>query len=247
MTFSSVILSLGVAGNAGRPADYPSTVGMQISPSVLNADLADLANEVKRLGRTAEWVHLDVMDNHFVPNLTFGLPLVASLLAHIEIPADCHLMIDNPDRWAPGYAEAGAGSVTFHVEAAQRPLQVARDIRAAGARAGIALKPGTPIDAIHDALPAVDMILVMTVEPGFGGQSFMADMLPKVRQARLLADASDADIWVQVEGGVDAKTIELCADAGATVFVAGSAVYRAEDPAEAVLQLRALAEGAIHP
>jgi ribulose-phosphate 3-epimerase len=218
---------------------------MQISPSILNADLSNLTQEVRRLGQSADWVHLDVMDNHFVPNLTFGLPLVESLLAHIDIPADCHLMIDDPDRWAPGYAEAGAGSVTFHVEAAKHPLQVARDIRAAGARAGIALKPGTPIDAVLEALPAIDMILVMTVEPGFGGQSFMTDMLTKVRQARELADASDAAIWVQVDGGVDARTIEQCADAGATVFVAGSAVYRADDPAEAVLRLRALAESAV--
>jgi len=217
---------------------------MQISPSVLNADLSNLTQEIRRLGRSADWVHLDVMDNHFVPNLTFGLPLIENLLRNIDVPADCHLMIDDPDRWAPGYAEAGAGSVTFHVEAARHPLQVARDIRAAGARAGIALKPGTPIEAVREALPAVDMILVMTVEPGFGGQSFMADMMPKVRQARLLADASDADIWVQVDGGVDARTIEQCAEAGASVFVAGSAVYRADDPAEAVLRLRALAESA---
>jgi ribulose-phosphate 3-epimerase len=218
---------------------------MQISPSILNADLSDLTREVRRLGTSADWVHLDVMDNHFVPNLTFGLPLVECLLRSIDVPADCHLMIDDPDRWAPGYAEAGAGSVTFHVEAARHPLQVARDIRAAGARAGIALKPGTPIDAVVEALPAIDMILVMTVEPGFGGQSFMADMMPKVRQARALADASDAEIWVQVDGGVDLQTIEQCAQAGANVFVAGSAVYRSEDPEQAVARLRARAEGAV--
>ena len=220
-------------------------MGLQISPSVLNADLADLAGEIARLGDAPDWVHLDVMDNHFVPNLTFGLPVVESLLRSITLPADCHLMIDDPDRWAPGYAEAGAGSVTFHVEAARRPRQVAHDIRAAGARAGIAVKPGTPLDAIREALPEVDMILVMTVEPGFGGQAFMADMLPKVRAARALAQASDADIWVQVDGGVDAQTITQCAEAGADIFVAGSAVYRATDPEQAVRDLRALAEAAV--
>ncbi len=218
---------------------------LQISPSILNADLADIAGQVRLLGDAPDWVHLDVMDNHFVPNLTFGLPVVECVLKQIALPADVHLMIDDPDRWAPGYAEAGAGSVTFHVEAARHPLQVARDIRSAGARAGIALKPGTPIDAVRDALPSVDMILVMTVEPGFGGQAFMTDMLPKVQAARALADASDADIWVQVDGGVDERTITQCAEAGADIFVAGSAVYRASDPAQAVRDLRALAQAAV--
>lgn len=220
---------------------------MQISPSVLNADLARLADEVRRVAVAADWVHLDVMDNHFVPNLTFGLPVIASLLQQIDVPADCHLMIDDPDRWAPGYAEAGAGSVTFHVEAAGNPRMVAKDIRAAGARAGIAVKPGTPLSEIADALPFVDMILVMTVEPGFGGQSFMADMLPKVREARRLADASDLDIWVQVDGGVGPDTIEQCAAAGADVFVAGSSVYRSPEPILAIEQLRAAAENAARP
>ena len=220
---------------------------MQISPSVLNADLSRLADEVRRVAVAADWVHLDVMDNHFVPNLTFGLPVIASLLEQIDVPADCHLMIDDPGRWAPGYAEAGAGSVTFHVEAARNPRMVAKDIRAAGARAGIAVKPGTPLSEIADALPFVDMILVMTVEPGFGGQSFMDDMLPKVRQARRIADASDADIWVQVDGGIGPGTIEQAAAAGADVFVAGSAVFRAADPAVMVEQLRADAENAALP
>lgn len=213
-------------------------MGIVISPSILNADLSDLRSEVRRVAGAADYVHLDVMDNHFVPNLTFGLPVVESLLRDCPLPADCHLMIADADRWAPAYAEVGAASVTFHVEAAAKPAMVARDIRAAGARAGVAVKPGTSIDVIEPIIRDIDMILVMTVEPGFGGQAFMTDMMPKVRAARALADAHDLDIWVQVDGGVGPDTIEIAAQAGANVFVAGSSVYRADDPAAMVRALR---------
>lgn len=219
-------------------------MGIQISPSILNSDLANLAAEVHRIESAADWVHVDVMDNHFVPNLTLGLPVVESLLASITIPVDCHLMIEDPDRWAPAYAEAGAKSVTFHIEAARNPVTLARDLRAAGARAGAAIKPGTSIESVRDIARELDMILIMTVEPGFGGQSFMADMMGKVAEARRIAESSGLDIWVQVDGGIDARTIEIAAEAGANVFVAGSAVYRADDPSDMVLRLRSLAEAA---
>ncbi len=218
----------------------------QISPSILSADFANLARECERVEGVADWLHVDVMDNHFVPNLTLGLPVVERLLAAVRTPVDAHLMIADPDRWAPPYAEVGCRSVTFHVEAAADPRGVARDIRAAGARAGMALKPGTAIDHYAELLPHLDMVLIMTVEPGFGGQRFMADMMPKVRRTRaLLRGRPDLDVWIQVDGGVSAETIEQCAEAGANVFVAGSAVYGADDPADAVQRLRALADGAL--
>jgi ribulose-phosphate 3-epimerase len=217
-------------------------VHIRISPSVLNCDLAALASEVSRIAPTADSVHLDVMDGHFVPNLTFGASVVASVLAQTTLPGDCHLMIDNPDRWAADYAEAGSASVTFHIEAAADPAGICRDLHRLGARAGVAIKPGTPIEAIETALSELDMILVMTVEPGFGGQLFLDDMLPKVRAARALAGQRGPDIAVQVDGGITEETIALAAQAGATSFVAGSAVFRAPDPAVMVQQLRAIAE-----
>lgn len=215
---------------------------MQIAPSLLSADFACLGVELDRIS-DADWAHVDVMDAHFVPNLTLGLPVVESLLKVTPVPLDCHLMIDDPDRWAPDYAEAGAGSVTFHVEAAQDPVKLARAIRAAGARASMALKPGTPFAPYEELLDELDMVLVMTVEPGFGGQSFMADQLPKVQQVREAVRRRGGDIWVQVDGGVAESTIEQCAAAGADVFVAGSAVYGADDPGLQVQKLRDLAAG----
>jgi len=219
-------------------------VSLRISPSILSSDFGHLVAECERVGTTADWIHVDVMDNHFVPNLTLGLPIVESLIGKISLPIDCHLMISDADRWAPGYAEAGAQSVTFHVEAAANPLQVAKDIRAQGARAGLALKPGTALEDYVDLLPHLDMLLIMTVEPGFGGQSFMADQMGKVRKARELIKAGDLDVWIQVDGGVSAATIQECADAGADTFVAGSAVYQSADPAKVVSTLRDLADAA---
>jgi ribulose-phosphate 3-epimerase len=211
-----------------------------ISPSILAADFANLEAELRAIGN-ADWAHVDVMDNHFVPNLTLGLPVVEALVRVSPIPLDCHLMIEDPDRWAPAYAEAGARSVTFHVEAAHDPVRLSRGIRSAGARAAFALKPGTAFDPYEPLLTEVDMVLVMTVEPGFGGQSFMTDQMTKVRQVREAVRRHGGEIWVQVDGGVSAETIEVCAEAGADVFVAGSAVYGADSAAAAVEELRDLA------
>src|SRR3954467_13645582 len=218
-------------------------VGLQISPSILTADFARLADELARIA-DADWAHVDVMDNHFVPNLTLGLPVVESLVKASPVPIDTHLMIEQPDRWAPAYAEAGARNVTFHLEAAHAPVRLAPALRSAGARAGLARKPATPVEPYADLLPEIDMVLLMTVEPGFGGQPFLDVVLPKIARARRRVRDGGEWVWVQVDGGVDETTIERCAEAGADVFVACSAVHGADDPADAVRRLRARAEQA---
>src|ERR1700712_4999275 len=219
-------------------ATEKSTV--QITPSVLNADLSRLADEVARIP-SADWVHVDVMDNHFVPTLPIALRVVESLARATDLPLDLHLMIEDPDRWAPAYAEAGAGSVTFHAEAARPPLRLGRGLRPRGPRASMALKPATPVEPYADMLGELDMLLLMTVEPGFGGQKVLDLCLPKIRRARELISAAGLEVWLQVDGGISLETIERCAEAGADVFVAGSAVYSAEDPDAMVQQLRAAA------
>ena len=206
---------------------------VRISPSILSADFANLERDLARIS-AADLVHVDVMDNHFVPNLTLGLPVVERLLQVSPIPLDLHLMIDDPDRWAPGYAEAAADAVGL-----------ARRLRDIGARAGIALKPGTPVEPYLELLEEFDQVLVMTVEPGFGGQSFMASTMPKLG---LLSDAvreRGLDVWLQVDGGITEDTIVQAAQAGANTFVAGSSVFTG-DPAERINALRTAAEAHSH-
>ena len=214
----------------------------RINPSILAADFANFEREIARI-QTADLVHVDVMDNHCVPNLTFGPATVERLQQLSTIPLDIHLMIDDPDRWAPGYAELGAFSVTFHAEAAADAVALARKLRSIGSRAGIALKPGTAVEPYLELLPEFDQVLVMTVEPGFGGQSFIESVMPKLvslREAR-----GDLDVWLQVDGGITTDTIGIAAEAGADTFVAGSSVYRG-DPAANIAALREAAEEHAH-
>ncbi|MFV2098861.1 ribulose-phosphate 3-epimerase [Micromonospora sp. LOL_014] len=213
-----------------------------IAPSILAADFSRLADEARAVEGAADWLHVDVMDNHFVSNLTIGLPVVQSLLPATSLPFDVHLMITDPRRWAPGYADAGAYNVTFHAEACDDPVALAKELRSAGAKAGLAVDRDTPVEDYLELLPSFDTLLVMTIKAGFGGQRFIPEMLEKVRAARRHAASGHLELRIEVDGGIAADTIEQAAAAGADAFVAGTAVYGAEDPAEAVRRLRQIAE-----
>lgn len=216
----------------------------RINPSILSADFVNFERDFGTIANS-DFIHVDVMDNNFVPNLTFGLPMVARMQQVAPKPLDVHLMIANVDKWAPGYAETGAFSVTFHAEASENPVALARSIRAIGARAGVAIKPGTDVEPFLDLLQEFDQLLVMTVEPGFGGQSLIEETLTKVSKARRKIDSEKLDVWLQVDGGIDESNIERVATLGADTFVAGSAVFKAHDRAKQIENLRSLADSGI--
>jgi ribulose-phosphate 3-epimerase len=226
-----------VSPSAGKPA-------IQVYPSLLAADPLQLGRAVRGVEDAIDWLHIDVMDFHFVPNLAYSPATVAAMASHTRVPLDCHLMIEDPERWAPMFAEAGAKNVTVHAEAIQAPLRTARDLHAVGARAGIAFNPGTAVEPYAELFPEFDMALIMTIEPGFGGQPFLPQVLPTIAAVRRLAAGRDLDLWIQVDGGVTEDTAVQCVEAGANVLVAGSAVFGADDPAEAARRIRAAAERA---
>lgn len=212
---------------------------LKISPSMLASDYANLKSELEKC-ESAELIHLDVMDGHFVPNISIGAPVIKAMKAVCRVPFDVHLMISEPLKYIEDFADAGADIITFHVECESDINETINKILECGCKASLSVKPGTPIEAVYPYIEKLSMVLVMTVEPGFGGQSFMEDMMPKIKKLR--ADFSDIDI--QVDGGVNAETIKACARAGANVFVAGSAVFKSEDAAKTILSLKQIARDA---
>ena len=213
---------------------------IRICPSILNADHSNIINEINRVGRESDLIHLDIMDNVFVPNKSFDLSASEKIIKESPIPVDVHLMINEPEKSIPKYLEFGAKSITFHIEATSYPEICIDQIKSHGARVGIAIKPNTPFSSISHLLENINMVLVMTVEPGFGGQAFMEKMMSKVTEARAEIDRKHfQDIWLQVDGGISLETIDIAFKAGADTFVAGSAVFRDKSPGEMVAKLRA--------
>lgn len=215
---------------------------IKISPSILSCDYSKMGEEFENMKRCgADWLHIDVMDGHFVPNITLGAPIVKCMRKSSDLVFDVHLMISDPKKYIPDFVKAGADVITFHIESDSPVEETINLIRDSGCIAALSVKPGTPIEAVFPYLDKLGMVLVMTVEPGFGGQSFMADMMPKVKKLREEITERGLDIDIQVDGGVSLKTVEACAEAGANVLVAGSAIFGSDDPQKTILELRTLA------
>ncbi|BDR54634.1 ribulose-phosphate 3-epimerase [Bombiscardovia apis] len=218
-------------------------MNIQIAPSILSADFANLERDLNAIS-SADMVHVDVMDHHFVPNLTLGEPIVKRICEVTDLPVDVHLMIEDPDRWAPEFAKLGVDSVTFHMGATHAPVRLARQLRDMGVKASFAVRPAESVEPLFDILDEFDMVLVMTVEPGFGGQKFLDNQMGKVRRLRDQITARGLNTRIQVDGGVSAQTAHIVAEAGADVLVAGSAVYGADNPNQAIDDIRQAAQAA---
>lgn len=215
----------------------------KIAPSILSADIAKLGEDIKMLNQGgADWIHVDVMDGHFVPNLTFGPNVVAAAKTYTDLPLDVHLMVEEPEKMINGFAEAGASGLTVHAEATKNIHQVIHHIKSHNIFAGVVINPGTPVSFIEPVLSSVDMVLVMTVNPGFGGQSFLPEMLSKIETLDTYRKEHDLDFLIQVDGGINEETIQLCHDAGTDVFVAGSNIFGAKSPADQIQKLKDLVD-----